>query len=89
MKVIAKVQDGKFLCEVTSREIKEFMNIFNDGNLSMRVGQFIDLGKGYDFAEDARRAMEKTEAFISSNKQVIKSIIEGVKVFKNLDDKNG
>jgi len=80
MKVIAKVQDGKFLCEVTNREIKEFMNTFNEGSMNMRVGQIIDLGKGYDFARDAIDAMKKTNDFISSNKEVIRTIFEGIKI---------
>lgn len=80
MKVIAKIKDGKFLCEVTNYEIKEFMNTFNDRNLDMRVGGEIDLSKGYDFARDAIDAMKKTNDFISSNRDVIRTIFEGIKI---------
>ena len=50
------------------------------GNFGMGVGERIDLAKGYDFAEDAIKAMEKTNEFISSNKEVIRTIFEGIKI---------
>jgi len=64
MKVLAKIESGKFLCEVSDYELRKFMKTF--GNFSMNVGQNIDLAEGYDFAQDAVDAMKQTERFISS-----------------------
>lgn len=79
MNVIAKISDGKFLCEVSDTELRKYMNQYS--GCSMAVGRKIDLAEGYDFAVDAERSMEKTEEFISSNKEIIETILKGIKVF--------
>jgi len=78
MKVLAKIQNGTFLCEVSDHELRKFMKTF--GHFVMNVGEEIDLAKGYDFASDAIDAMKKTNDFISSNKEVIRTIFEGIKI---------
>lgn len=81
MQVLAKVENGKFLCEVSNHELRKFMKTF--GDFQMRIGENIDLTEGYDFAEDAIKAMEKTNEFISSNKNIIETIIKGINVIGN------
>jgi len=84
MKVLAKIQSGTFLCEVSDHELRKFMRTF--GNFGMGVGEEIDLAKGYDFASDAIGAMKKTNEFISSNKEVIKTVFEGIKVASSINE---
>jgi len=85
MKVLAKIESGKFLCEVSDHELRKFMKTF--GNFQMRVGENIDLTKGYDFASDAIEAMKKTNEFVSSNKTIIKTIIKGINIFGSDESK--
>ena len=86
MKVIAKVENGKFLCEVSDHELRKYMKKF--GDFGMRVGSNIDLTDGYNFAEDAIKAMEKTEEFISSNQEIIKTITKGIKITSSISKDN-
>jgi hypothetical protein len=50
MKVIAKVSDSMYICEVTHAELEKFMGQYYGkmGNLS--VGQAIDLAQRHNFA---------------------------------------
>jgi len=87
MKVLAKIQTGKFLCEVSDYELRKYMNKFRD--FGMDVGREVDLAEGYDFVQDAVKAMEQTEEFISSNKKIIETILKGINVIRKTDDENG
>lgn len=50
VKVIAKVSDSKYLCEVSHEELEKFLGQYY-GNLDkLTVGQEVNLGKGHDFA---------------------------------------
>jgi hypothetical protein len=50
MKVIAKVSESRYMCEVSHEELEKFFNKYY-GNLSkLTVGQEVNLGQGYDFS---------------------------------------
>lgn len=88
MKVLAKAGGNNFICEVNEAEIKKFLNIYYSHLTKLEVGGVIDLAKGYNFASDARDSLKKTQEFIESNGNIIKAIIDGVKVFGVIDGEN-
>ena len=81
MKVLAKTGGNSFICEVSEVEVKKFMNTYYNRITQLEIGGEVDLAKGYDFASDARASLKKTQEFIESNGEIIKSIIDGVKIF--------
>ena len=81
MKVLAKVKQNTFICEVEETEMRKFLNTYYSHITKLEVGCDVDLAAGYDFASDARDAMKATQNLINSNKKIIDAIITGVKIF--------
>ena len=82
MKVIGAISDRHYICEVTHAEIEKFMNLYycNNNMKTLRVGEEVNLGKGYDFASQIKDAMKKTEDFIAGNRGIIEAILGGISV---------
>lgn len=78
MKVIGKVDGDVYICQVSHREIEKFMDLYYNKMGYLAVGDEVDLGKGYDFFQDTKGALKKTEEFIKSNKEVIEMIVTGI-----------
>lgn len=72
MKVIAKANDSKYICEVSHEELEKFMNQYYGSLEKLSVGQEVNLGQGHNFAvriEDACRKMsEAMKAFDDARK---------------------
>ncbi len=78
MKVIGKAESDIYLCQVSHAEIEKFLNLYCMDRL--KVGDVVDLGQGYNFCQKTRDALNKTEEFIRSNKDVIEMIVTGISV---------
>lgn len=50
MKVIAKVSDSRYICEVSHEELEKFFDKYYGKMEKLSVGQEVNLGQGYDFA---------------------------------------
>jgi len=88
MKVLAKTADGTFICEVNNTEVEKFMGKYYGNMKKLEAGQSIDLGAQHDFEYTTRQALEKTQAFIEANGEVIKAITDGIKII-NFGDNGG
>jgi len=88
MEVIGEIDRDEFICKVSKHEIEKFMNLYYNKMPAMKVGDSIDLGAGYDFAMQARDAMQATNKFIEENQQVIKAIMEGIKVIGLMEEES-
>lgn len=80
MKVIAKSSRG-FICEVTDAEIQKYMNTYYRRNIKetkIKEGEDIDLGLGYNHAEDIRRAVSTLKDHIKANNAVFDVIQKGL-----------
>lgn len=90
MKVIARVNNGKVLCEVTDEEIEKFHNLYYGKMRRIEVGQEFDLGIGHDFSRNIESEMAKLEA-ITVGLEVLTSAIKTGRVIterkNNLDNK--
>ena len=84
MKIIAQEKDDKrqvvYLCEVTHTEIEKFLNEYYNRVATLKRGDTVDLGKGYDFLREAKEALKQTSDFISANEKVIASILSGIDI---------
>jgi hypothetical protein len=80
MNVIGVCGNNKYICEVSHDELEMYFNKYYGNMCPLRVGQEIDLGKGYNHARDMKQAMEKTKEFIEANKKIVQAIINGLSI---------
>lgn len=78
MKVIGIGDHGKYLCEVDHTELEKFLNQYYGDMKRLKISDEVDLGKGYDFAEEAKSACRATEEFIKNNSKMIRTIMDGI-----------
>ena len=89
MKVIANGPDGTMICELEHHELEKFMNLYYGKMKRLKIGEEINLGTGYDFANEARDAFTKTRDFVNSNQRMIKTIMRGLTFLPNEPDDDG
>jgi hemerythrin-like domain-containing protein len=85
MKVIGMANDGwkhekVYICEVRHAELEKFMGLFYDKMDALKVGDSVELGKGYDYAAEISNAMKTTKEFIESNKKIVEAILNGLTI---------
>lgn len=68
------------MCIVSHDELEKFMNQYYGKIKLLKVGDNVDLGKGYDFASEIKSAMKATSELINKNKGVIAAIMNGITV---------
>jgi len=85
MKVIGIVDNDTYLMQVSHTEIEKFMNMYYGKCPRLKVGESIDLSKGYDFATQIKDSMKKTEDFILSNRTIIEAIMNGISVCNRME----
>ena len=82
MKILASEKNERcevvYLCEISHTEIEKFLNQYYNKLKYLQRGDSDDLGKGYDFLIESKKALDKTQELISSNKQVINTILTGI-----------
>jgi hypothetical protein len=87
MKVIGIVDHGHYLMQVSHSEIEKHLNLYYDKLKKLKVGDEVDLGKGYDFASDIKESMMTTRGFIEANKEIIEAIMNGMQVIGRIEEK--
>ena len=80
MKIIGKVTDDVYLCEVRHTELEKFLGLYYNNLKKPVVGTEFDLGKGYDYAADIANAMKKTSDFIESHRNIVECILNGLNI---------
>ena len=71
MKVVAIVDHKKYLCEISHVEIEKFLDLYYENLQVLRVGDSVDLSKGYNFANDMEIAVKKIEGFFSATDAIL------------------
>lgn len=84
MRVIGTGKGDLLICEVGHHELEKFMNLYHGKMDRLKIGDTVDLGRGYDFAAEARSAMGATDRLIQSHAAVVRSITEGVTLCSRL-----
>lgn len=87
MKVIGMAENDIYICRVTHSELEKFMGLYYGNMKRLKVGDELDLAKGYDFHRDVMDALKKTEGFIRANKEVIDTIFTGISVMTRGSEK--
>lgn len=81
MKIIGIGEKNKYICEVSHEELEKFLNLYYNKLSTLKHGDTIDLGKGYDFHIKIEDALKKTKEFIKSNSDIISAITSGLLIF--------
>lgn len=81
MRVLGTTKDSKtYLCEVHHSEIEKFLGLYYGNLKEVKVGDDINLGKGYDHASEIKQAMEKTREFVKAHQGTVNAIINGLRI---------
>ena len=86
---IASYHGDTYIAEIDHSEIEKFLKLYYNGLTKLKVGQVVDLGKGYDFASEAKAAMKATSELIEKNKVVIKAIFDGIQIIGRSEEQQG
>ncbi len=87
MKVIAKVNERVFLCEIEEDEIQRFLNIYYTNNNKLSVGKEFDLSKSYELNDQIKEGVRRMDELISDCDKITKAIKEA-RIIKKKIDKN-
>ena len=74
MKVLGLAGSTKYVVEIDKVEIEKFLNLYYNKMDGLKVGDEIDLGKGYDWAKETEQASRETQQFFKSNIKTINVI---------------
>lgn len=85
MNVLGKTGNASYICEISHKEIEKFLGLYYGNLKDVKVGDVIDLGKGYDHASEIKAAMDKTREFVQAHQKTINAIINGLRI-EALDD---
>ena len=72
-----------YICTVSLDELKKFLGLYysRDGKMTeLKIGEEIDLGKGFDYASQIEDAMTKTRNLVQSNQAVVTAILNGLNI---------
>ena len=78
MKVIATTTDRKVLCEIDHSELEKFLGLYYGKMDRLKIGDEVDLGRGYDYHSDTVSAFQETKKFIEANEKIITAITNGL-----------
>ena len=67
-----------YICEVTHSEIEQFLNLYYAKLPELKIGESVDLGKGYNYAVDIASALKSTRDFVKDNQKVVTAILNGL-----------
>jgi hypothetical protein len=83
MKVIGIASDSynpTYVVTVEHRELERYLGLYysKPEMQKLRVNDFVDLGKGFDYAQQIASAMQKTQEFVGAHQQVVTAILNGL-----------
>lgn len=83
MKVIGMGGDqwsSTYIVTLGHAELEMFLNLYYDKLPKLKVGDEVDLGRGYKFASEIKDAMTKTRDFVQANQKVVTAIMQGLSI---------
>ena len=88
MKVIAKVEQDVYICQVSHTEIEKYLGLYYGKLKGVIVGTEIDLSKGFQYHSEILGAMKKTTEFIEANSHIVSAIMNGLRIQASATDLN-
>ena len=73
-KVIAKITDEKYLIEVNHSELEKYLDLYYNNMKRLKVGEEVDLSKGYDWYHKTQDALKQTQKFFKANQENLEAI---------------
>jgi hypothetical protein len=82
MKIIGQTgntYDQEFICTVSRSELQKFMNTYYSSTpFNLKVGDTVDLGRGYDFAQKIESSVTRVQDLVKGSQEVINTILLGL-----------
>jgi molybdenum cofactor biosynthesis enzyme MoaA len=69
--------DTQYICIVTHEEIEKLYDQYYGKKGKLRIGEEVDLGAGYNWANKTISALAETRKFIEANQPIIQAILAG------------
>ncbi len=88
MKVIGKARAKHYICEVTHDEIEKYLNLYYGNKNELSIGDEVDMGQGYNWADKIKDAVSKMSDLIDKADQVTSALKMG-RVFVGRMKKEG
>jgi len=86
MKVLAKIDSKKYLCEISHHEIEQYLDLYFDKLKELKVGDEVDLGDGYRHFQKTKSALDSTQDFFKKNIDNIKAITNAMLLVQSNTD---
>lgn len=86
---IASYHGDTYIAEIDHSEIEKFLKLYHNGLTKLKVGQVVDLGRGYDFASEAKATMKATSELIEKNKKVVEAILNDIQIIGRNEENSG
>lgn len=93
MKVIGTGSEGyskEYICTITHTELEKYLGLYysqDDKKLkSLKVGDEVDLTKGFEYAGQISDALRQTREFVESHRKVVSAILNGLRIERLHDD---
>lgn len=83
MKVIGMAGDSwnpHYICTIEHHELSKFLGLYYNKMQALKVGEVVDLGKGYDHASEIASAMKATQDLIKAHQPVVTAILNGLRI---------
>lgn len=77
MKVLGISEGHRYIAEVSHTELEQFLNLYYGKLNHLKVGEIVDLGKGYDHAAEVSRAVSNLCDFIKNNRRIVDALSGG------------
>ena len=87
MEVVGLVSNKVYIVKISHTELEKFFNLYYGELEALKVGDTINLGKGYDFYHKTKEALNTTQEFINNNRKVIDTILDGINIMTRGQDK--
>ena len=85
MKIIGIKGRNEAICEIGHEELEKFLGLYYGKSEQFKVGQEIDLAKGFNHHREILSALETTRKFFEDNKSVVKAITDGIFITQNVE----
>ena len=88
MKVIGKISDSRYICEVSHDELEKYLGLYFGKMTKILVGEVVDLGAGYNYHGQIKKICDSMEESIRYYKSNQDTLLAFVKLMKELPDEN-
>lgn len=91
MKVIGTATasyDPEYIVTLRHSELEKFLGLYytREKFQHLKVGDTVDLGRGYDYTQQIANAMRTTQEFVKANQAIVTAILNGLNYQRIAED---